>query len=229
MKLCKWEDLPDSMQTDAVLPYYEVLSKKNTSLFIKRAFDIFAGSVLLILFSPLFLIVSVMIALDSKGGVFYKQERITQYAKPFQMYKFRTMVANADKKGLLTTNNDPRITKVGRFIRRVRIDEIPQLLNIIKGEMTFVATRPEVKKYVLRYTPEMMATLLIPAGVTSEASVMYKDEHELLKDYENADDIYISRVLPEKMSYNLKSLISFSLLGEIKTIVKTIGIMFGAK
>ncbi len=224
--LCKWEELPDNMRTDAVLPYYNTLDKKRISLCIKRAFDLFAGLILLILLFPLFLIIAFFIAADSNGGVFFKQVRITRYGREFNMYKFRTMVPNADKSGLLTTKNDSRITIVGHFLRKTRLDELPQLLNIIKGDMTFVGTRPEVGKYVKQYTNEMAATLLMPAGVTSEAAVMYKDEDALLENAQNADEIYMTKVLPAKMVYNLESLRHFNLLSELKTVLKTVFVVF---
>ena len=186
--LRKWEDLPKMMQTEAVRPYYEYLNKRRGSLLLKRMFDIVVSTVLLILVSPILVILSVMIVADSKGGVFYRQERVTQYGRVFRIFKFRTMVANADKIGTqVTVQNDNRITKVGEKLRKYRLDELPQLFNILMGDMTLVGTRPESTHYVEHYTPEMYATLLLPAWVTSEASIRYKDEAELLKNAEDAD------------------------------------------
>ena len=176
---------------------------------------------MLVILSPLLLIISILIVTDSKGGVFYRQERVTQYGKKFKIFKFRTMVANADKIGTqVTVSNDNRITKIGAMIRKYRIDEIPQLLNILAGDMSLVGTRPESVHYVKHYTPEMMATLLLPAGVTSETSILYKDEAELLDKADDVDKVYIEKILPEKMKYNLESIKKFSFIREIETMIK---------
>lgn len=223
--LRKWEELPTFMQTEEVRPYYEKLSRKWFSLFVKRIFDFAVSSVMLVILSPALLVLAVMIKKDSEGPVFYRQERITQYGRKFRIYKFRTMVINADKIGsLVTVGEDPRITKMGKKLRGCRLDELPQLINIWKGEMTFVGTRPEVEKYVKKYTPEMMATLLLPAGVTSEASIQYKDEDKLLADVsgEDADRVYIEKILPEKMKWNLEEIRKFGFFREIGTMVKTV-------
>lgn len=223
--LRKWEELPTFMQTEEVRPYYEKLSRKWFSLFVKRIFDFAVSSVMLVILSPALLVLAVMIKKDSEGPVFYRQERITQYGRKFRIYKFRTMVINADKIGsLVTVGEDPRITKIGKRLRGCRLDELPQLINIWKGEMTFVGTRPEVEKYVKKYTPEMMATLLLPAGVTSEASIQYKDEDKLLADVsgEDADRVYVEKILPEKMKWNLDEIKKFGFFREIGTMVKTV-------
>ncbi len=223
MLIKKWEKLPAKMQTEAVRPYYERLRKKNFSLFFKRVFDIFVSTIMLLLLSPLFLILAIAIKIDSRGPVFFRQERVTQYGKTFRIFKFRTMVNNADKMGTqVTVSNDMRITKVGKFIRKCRLDEVSQLIDVWRGTMSFVGTRPEVPKYVERYTDEMLATLLLPAGVTSEASIKFKDEDELLKDAENADDVYVEAVLPKKMEYNLQSLKKQGFWRDIGTMFKTV-------
>lgn len=223
MLVKKWEKLPENMRTAAVRPYYEKLRKKNFSLFFKRVFDIFVSSIMLLLLSPLFLVLAIAIKIDSRGPVFFRQERVTQYGKTFRIFKFRTMVNNADKMGSqVTVSNDMRITKVGKFIRKCRLDEVSQLIDVWRGTMSFVGTRPEVKKYVDRYTDEMMATLLLPAGVTSEASIKFKDEDELLKDAENVDDVYVETVLPKKMEYNLQSLEKYGFWRDIGTMFKTV-------
>lgn len=220
--LKKWDKLPEFMKIDEVKPYYDILSKKKFSLFVKRVFDITVALIMLIIFSPLIIVVSILIACGSKGGVFYRQERVTKYGKIFRIHKFRTMVANADKVGsLVTTAQDNRITGIGKVLRKLRIDEVPQLFDIIAGNMTFVGTRPEVKKYVDNYTPEMIATLLLPAGLTSEASVRYKDEAELLDNAEDVDKVYVEQVLPAKMKYNLESIKSFGFFKDIGTMFKT--------
>ena len=197
MILLKWEDLPDQLRTEAVRPYYDILKKKQGSLLVKRVFDIVVSALMLVIISPVFLILAIAIKLDSPGPVFYRQERVTRYGKRFRIFKFRTMVSNADKIGTqVTVGNDSRITRVGKLIRKCRLDEVSQLIDIFRGTMTFVGTRPEVPKYVAAYTPEMMATLLLPAGVTSLASIMYKDEDQLLSVAADVDKTYVEEVLP---------------------------------
>lgn len=211
------------MQTEAVKPYYEILQKKQISLIFKRSFDIVVSLIMLLILSPVFLVLAIAIKLDSKGPVFYRQVRVTQYGKEFRIFKFRTMVNNADKIGSqVTVGGDNRITRVGKVIRECRLDEIGQLLNILGGSMTFVGTRPEVPKYVEKYTPEMWATLLLPAGVTSEASIRYKDEAALLDAAEDVDATYIQDVLPGKMKYNLRSIQEYSFFKDIKTMFQTV-------
>lgn len=223
MRMISWEKLPQQMQTEAVKPYYEILQKKQVSLIFKRSFDIVVSVIMLLILSPVFLVLAIAIKLDSKGPVFYRQVRVTQYGKEFRIFKFRTMVNNADKIGSqVTVGGDSRITRVGQVIRDCRLDEIGQLLNILGGSMTFVGTRPEVPKYVEKYTPEMWATLLLPAGVTSEASIRYKDEAALLDAAEDVDAIYIQDVLPGKMKYNLRSIQEYSFFKDIKTMFQTV-------
>lgn len=212
MRMISWEKLPPQMQTEAVKPYYEILQKKQIGLILKRLFDIVVSLIMLLILSPVFLILAIAIKLDTEGPVFYRQVRVTQYGKEFRIFKFRTMVNNADRIGSqVTVGGDSRITRVGKVIRECRLDEIGQLLNILGGSMTFVGTRPEVPKYVEKYTPEMWATLLLPAGVTSEASIRYKDEAALLDAAEDVDATYIQDVLPGKMKYNLLELKKFRL------------------
>ena len=227
MSIKSWDELPQNMKNQSVKDYYEQLSKKRFSLILKRLFDLFASLILLILLSPVFIVLAVWIKLDSKGPVFYRQERITQYGRVFRIFKFRTMVSNADQIGsLVTVGNDSRITRVGSKIRKCRLDEIPQLINILLGDMSFVGTRPEVKKYVDAYTDEMMATLLLPAGVTSLASIHYKDEDEILSsmvdENHSVDDVYIHTILPEKMKYNLEYLKDFNVVKDVILCIKTI-------
>lgn len=223
MILRKWEDLPEYMQTPEVKEYYDILLKKEKSLILKRIFDIVVSLIMLIILSPVFIVLAIAIKLDSKGPVFYRQVRVTQYGKEFKIHKFRSMVNNADLIGAqVTVSNDSRVTKVGEFIRKYRLDEISQLIDILQGNMTFVGTRPEVPKYVAHYTPEMMATLLLPAGVTSLASIKYKDEAALLDSAEDPDDVYINKILPEKMEYNFDATKSVSFFGDIKTMIMTV-------
>lgn len=228
MQFREWNEIPEFMRNEKVRKYYSRLKKKRFSLLLKRFFDVALSVILLIVLFPIFLLVSVWIKIDSPGPAFYRQERVTQFGKIFRIFKFRTMVVDADQKGsLVTKQNDIRITKVGEKIRKYRIDEIPQLLNILTGDMSFVGTRPEVPKYVSAYTDEMKATLLLPAGVTSEASILFKNEEKLLNDEENIDTIYVNEVLPGKMYYNLKSIEQFSFLRDIKTMFKTVSAVIG--
>ena len=221
MLLRKWENLPETMQTDEVRKYYDILKEKRVSLFFKRVFDIVVSLILLLLFSPLFLVLAVAIRIDSPGPVFYRQVRVTQYGRRFRIFKFRSMVQNADRGSLVTVKGDARITRVGKFVRKCRLDEVSQLLNVLIGDMTFVGTRPEVPKYTEQYTKEMMATLLLPAGVTSLASIYYKDEALLLDAAEDPDRIYVEQVLPAKMRYNLRDMEKFSFLRDIKIMFMT--------
>ena len=227
MILKKWENLPAEMQTEEVRKYYDILSKKRFSLFLKRCFDIVVSLMLLTILFPVFLILAIAIKLDSRGPVFYRQTRVTQYNKKFRIFKFRSMVQNADKGSQVTLSNDMRVTRVGKFVRKFRLDEISQLIDVLRGKMTFVGTRPEVPKYTEQYTPEMMATLLLPAGVTSLASIYYKDEAELLDAAEDTDKVYVEEVLPGKMYYNLKAIEKFSFWGDIKVMFMTVFAVLG--
>ena len=228
MILKKWEEQPPELHTDAVRPYYDILKKKQAALFCKRIFDIAVSAVMLVVLSPVFLLLAIAIRLDSPGPVFFRQVRVTQYGKEFRIFKFRSMVNNADKLGSqVTVSGDSRVTRVGRLIRSCRLDELCQLIDIFRGTMTFVGTRPEVPKYVSAYTDEMMATLLLPAGVTSEASILYKDESELLDKADNVDEVYIRDVLPEKMRYNLRAIEKFSFFSDIRTMLRTVFAVLG--
>ena len=227
MKLIKWDELPDNMKNNEVRYYYEILIKKKTHLLYKRIFDLILALILLIVLSPIMLVVSLAIKLTDRGPVFYRQVRVTQYGKEFKIFKFRTMVMNADKIGTqVTVGDDPRITKIGKKIRKLRLDEIPQLLNVICGDMSFVGTRPEVVKYVEKYTNEMLATLLLPAGITSKASIKFKDEDKILEIANNVDKAYIEEVLPKKMYFNLNSIKEFTFHSEIKVLVETVLAVF---
>lgn len=218
----KWGELPKSMQTEAVKTYYDILNQCRTSLRIKRIFDIVLSILLIILLMPFLILISIIIKSDSKGPVFFRQTRVTQYGRKFRIFKFRTMVNDAESLGAqVTTDHDARVTRCGEVLRKYRLDEFPQLFNILSGDMTFVGTRPEVVKYVQHYTDEMKATLLLPAGITSIASITYKDEAKLLSSAENADEVYINKVLPEKMEYNLMAIRDFSFCQDIKTMILT--------
>ncbi len=226
--LTSWEKLPDQMRTPEVRPYYDILKKKRFSLLIKRLFDLFAAIILLILLFFPMLIIALWIKTDSEGPVFYRQERVTKDGKHFRIHKFRTMVTNADRIGsTVTVNNDKRITKVGAKLRNLRLDELPQLLDVLSGDMSFVGTRPEAVKYVDQYDPEYFATLLVPAGITSEASIRYKDENKLLSLADDVDRVYLKQVLPEKMKWNLEELRRFHLLRELGTMFRTVAAVCG--
>lgn len=230
----KWDDIPKFMKNKKVKEYYDILKKRKFSLFVKRTFDIFASFIGLIVLSPFLLIISIAIKIDSKGPVFFRQERVTTYNKTFKIFKFRTMVQNADKIGtLVTVGRDPRITRVGAFLRKLRLDEFPQLINILIGDMSFIGTRPEVRKYVDKYTDEMKATLLMKAGVTSYTSIIFKDEAEIMEKFidkkHDADDVYVNKVLPIKMKTNLEYVKKFNFFYDIKIAIYTVLAVLGLK
>lgn len=217
-----WNKLPTELQLDEIKPYYDILKKKKLSRFFMRMFDIFASFIPLLILSIFFIIIAIIIKLTSKGPVFYRQVRVTKYNKDFRIFKFRTMVVGADKGSLVTTKNDNRITKIGKFLRKTKLDELPQLINVFLGQMTFVGTRPEVRKYVDQYSNEMMATLLLPAGITSSASIKYKDEASLIETATDVDKVYVEQILPDKMKYNLEDIKKYNFFREIGLIFKTI-------
>ena len=228
MRFKEWDELPKYMRTPEVRPYWEILSKKRSELALKRAFDLTVACIMLIVLAIPMLAIAVWIKLDSNGPVFYRQERITTYGRKFRIHKFRTMVSDADKIGTaVTVGNDSRITRVGSKLRHLRLDELPQLLDVISGDMSFVGTRPEAVKYVRKYKPEFMATLLMPAGITSEASIRYKDEDKLLSSADDVDMVYVEQVLPGKMKWNLNSVARFSFAREILTMIRTVFAVLG--
>lgn len=227
MILQNYEKLSKNIKNEKVKEYYDIIAKKKFSLLMKRVFDIFLSLVLLIILSPILIILAILIKFDSKGPVFYRQERVTTNGKIFKIFKFRTMIQDADKRGaLITGKQDSRITRIGNKIRKSRLDELPQLINILKGEMSFVGTRPEVKKYVDMYTDEMKATLLMPAGVTSMASIKFKDEDEIIskqtKKGKTVDEAYVNDILPEKMKWNLEYIKKFSIFEDFKICIETV-------
>lgn len=227
MILKEFKELPKEMQNDSVLKYYDILKQKKIMLLLKRFLDFIGSLILLILLSPILIILAILIKIDSKGPVFYRQERLTTNGKIFKIFKFRTMIQDADKRGaLITGKQDSRITRIGNKIRKCRLDELPQLINILKGEMSFVGTRPEVKKYVDMYTDEMKATLLMPAGVTSMASIKFKDEDEIIskqtKSGKTVDEAYVNDILPEKMKWNLEYIKKFSIFEDLKICIETV-------
>ena len=226
--LKKWKDLPDFMQVNEVRPYWEILNQKRLLLVIKRVFDIFFSLFLFAILLIPMLIICVWVKLDSEGPILYRQERVTTYGKHFRIHKFRTMVRNAEQVGTsVTVGEDPRITSAGRKLRRLRLDELPQVLDVLSGNMSFVGTRPEAVKYVEKYEPEYYATLLLPAGVTSEASIRFKDEEKLLNNADDADRVYLEDILPIKMKWNLESIKRFRITRELKTMLRTVTAVFG--
>lgn len=223
-----WEELPDFMRVPEVRPYYDVLKKKQVSLLLKRVFDFITAILLFFILAIPMAMIAIWIKLDSEGPVFYRQERVTTYGKYFRIHKFRTMVNNADKIGTaVTVSGDARITKVGQKLRDLRLDELPQVFDVLAGNMSFVGTRPEAVKYVEQYRPEYYATLLMPAGITSEAAIRYKDEAKLLDAADNVDKVYVEQVLPEKMKWNLETIQYFSVLKDIATMFRTVFAVLG--
>ena len=216
------------MRIPEVRPYWEALYKRRRQLLLKRGFDFVMAFILLVLLAVPMAVIAILIKLDSDGSVFYRQERITTYGKRFHIHKFRTMVNNADKIGTtVTVGNDARITKMGGKLRRLRLDELPQVIDVLQGNMSFVGTRPEAVKYVEQYEPAYYATLLMPAGITSEASIRYKDEDKLLDAADDVDQVYMKQILPAKMMWNLESVRRFRFLREILTMFRTVLAVLG--
>lgn len=223
-----WEELPDYMRVPEVRPYYDILKERKLSLLVKRVFDFVAAVILLLILAIPMAVIAVCVKADSEGPVFYRQERVTTYGKHFRIHKFRTMVSNAERIGsTVTVSNDSRITRVGSKLRRLRLDELPQVFDVLEGNMSFVGTRPEAVKYVEQYRPEYYATLLLPAGITSEASIRYKDEDRLLNAADDVDRVYVEQVLPEKMKWNLESIRRFRFLRDILTMFRTVAAVLG--
>lgn len=224
----KWEDLPPEMQSEEIRPYYEALNKKRVSLFFKRVFDVVLSGLLLVILSPIMLFLSIAIKIDSPGPVFYRQVRVTQYGRKFRIHKFRSMCDGADKKGtLVTVGNDDRVTRVGKLVRKCRLDEIAQLIDVLKGDMTLVGVRPEVVKYVEKYQQEWNATFLLPAGITNLTCIYFKDEDEILAGVDDADKVYVEEILPIKMKWNLKGIKEFSFGKDVKLIFMTFFAVLG--
>lgn len=222
-----FRQLPERFQNEQVRPYYDLLRKKAAARVFKRIFDIIIALLLLsVLWVPIVVLI-VMVKVDSKGPAFFLQERVTTYGRRFKIIKFRTMVTDAESLGdKVTTDDDSRVTNLGRTLRKYRLDELPQVFNVLSGTMSIVGTRPEVPQYVEQYEDEYYATLLLPAGITSLASIMYKDEETLLKEGCDVDDTYIHVLLPEKMKYNLQYIKDFSVLSDFKLMFKTVKEVF---
>ncbi|PNQ73024.1 glycosyl transferase [Hanstruepera neustonica] len=190
---------------------------------IKRSFDIVFSSLGLILFLPLLLIIAFLIKLESQGPIFFRQSRVGKNNRDFKIFKFRTMFIGSDKKGLLTVGNrDPRVTKVGYFLRKYKLDELPQLINVLLGNMSFVGPRPEVRHYVNFYSESDLKILSVKPGITDYASIHFRNEVELLRESENPEKFYIEHILPDKIALNKKYIEQNSLLTDIKIIFKTL-------
>ncbi len=218
-----YQVLPGTMRNETVEKYFAILQSHRFGMAAKRVFDIVVSILILILSSPFFLLLSIGIKLDSKGPVFYRQVRVGRYNQDFKIFKFRTMVQNADKIGLqITTDNDPRITRMGRLIRKCRLDEFSQLLNVLSGTMSLVGPRPEVRKYVDVYKPEYMATLLVRPGITATSSIAFRNEDELLNAGGDPEQIYVDQILPPKMELNLEYLKRISVFQDIKIMFQTV-------
>lgn len=227
MRMPEYSKLPEEFQCVEVKAYYDILKSKTASLVFKRIFDFVTAFILMLFLLLPMAVIAVLIKTTSKGPVIYKQVRVTAFNKNFRIWKFRTMRTDADAKGeLLTVGEDDRITKVGKFLRKFRLDELPQIFHVLSGKMSIVGTRPEVPKFTTQYTKEMMATLLLPAGVTSLASIKFKDEAELLEKADNVDKAYVEVILPEKMKYNLEYIEKFSFKADFRLIFKTVAEVF---
>ncbi len=189
---------------------------------MKRVFDIFVSLFVLVIFSPIFLFIGILILIDSRGGVFYWQNRIGKNSIPFKMCKFRTMATGSDKKGLLTIGNkDSRVTKIGNFLRKYKLDEFPQFWNVLKGEMSIVGPRPEVDKYVQLYNDLQKKVLDVKPGITDYASFDFIDEGTLLSKSDNPEKTYIEEILPEKLELSLAYIKEQSFMTDLKIIYRT--------
>lgn len=219
--------LPKEMQTDEILKYYDILAKKKLALLIKQIFDRVLAFILLIILSPVLIVLAIIIKCTSKGPVMFRQKRVGRYLKPFNIWKFRTMRIDSEKLGQITVGSrDPRITNIGWFLRKYRLDELPQLLNILAGQMSFVGARPEVPKYVEQYSGAMAATLLIRPGVTGYASIRFKNENELLGEEDDPERAYVEKILPIKMGLDLEYVEELGIITDIKTMLETVKAVF---
>lgn len=199
------------------------LAKKKGSLALKRALDIVLSLLGVICLSPVLLLCALAVVLDSPGGVFYRQTRVGRGGKEFRIFKFRTMVSDADKRGLLiTVGADARITRVGRVLRKAKLDELPQLLNVLKGDMSFVGPRPEVPRYVALYTPAQRNVLAVRPGITDYASLAYRNENDLLRGADDPERIYIEEIMPKKLELNRRYIENIGVLTDIRLIISTV-------
>lgn len=227
MLLKPYDSLPECMKNDDIKAYYDILKKRTGTLIFKRAFDIVFSLGAIVVLSPIMLVTAIVVKTTSKGPVLYRQTRVGRYNKDFKILKFRTMIADADKIGpQVTSGSDDRITLPGKFLRKFRLDEFPQMFNILKGDMSLLGTRPEVRKYVEYYTPEMMSVLLLPPGMFGTSSYKFRDESDMLKDAEDPEKTYIEEILPVKMAINLEYTRNLSFLNEIKTLLMGVVCLF---
>lgn len=220
-----WSKLPLEFRTYEVEKYYIILKKKVFYRFVKRLFDLSFSFILIVLLTLPMLIISFIVFVTSKGGSFFCQKRIGRYGKPFKIIKFRTMTINSETKSHVTIKDDPRVTRVGRFLRKTHLDELPQLFNVFVGQMSFVGTRPEVCFYYEKYEKTWFATLLMRPGITSTASLKFRDESKLISDV-GTDDAYSKQILPEKMQYNLEDVSKANIWREIKIMFLTFLLIF---
>ncbi|MBR0072557.1 MAG: sugar transferase [Bacteroidales bacterium] len=194
---------------------------------MKRFFDIVFSFLGLLLLSPLFIVLAVWIKCDSRGPVFYRQVRVGRHNRDFRIFKFRSMRVGSDKGSLVTIGGrDPRVTRSGYYIRKFKLDELPQLINVLTGDMSFVGPRPEVRKYVDMYTPEQLHVLDVRPGITDLASILYRNENDLLATADDPERFYIETVMPDKLRINLQYVQNHSLWGDIKLIFKTLSVVF---
>ena len=199
------------------------LKKKRASLALKRAMDIVLSAGGIAVLSPVLLLIALAIVIDSRGGVFYRQVRVGRNGREFRIFKFRTMVSDADKRGLLiTVGADSRITRVGKILRKTKLDELAQLFNVLKGDMSFVGPRPEVPRYVAMYTPAQRNVLLVRPGITDYASVAYRDENDLLAGADDPERVYIEEIMPAKLELNRQYLSQIGVLTDLKLIFSTV-------
>lgn len=209
--MLSWEEIEASLQ------------KKKASLALKRAMDIVLSAFGIAVLSPVLLVIALAIVIDSKGGVFYRQVRVGKDGKEFRIFKFRTMISDADKRGLLiTVGADSRITRVGKILRKTKLDELAQLFNVFIGDMSFVGPRPEVPRYVAMYTPAQRNVLLVRPGITDYASVAYRDENDLLEGASDPERVYIEEIMPAKLELNRQYLSSIGVWTDIKLIFATV-------
>ncbi|WP_245365475.1 sugar transferase [Chryseobacterium scophthalmum] len=190
---------------------------------MKRIFDIISSIIGLIALSPIFLVLALWIKFDSKGPVFYRQIRVGKKGEDFKIFKFRSMRQGSDKKGLITVGGrDPRVTKSGFYIRKYKLDEFPQLINVLIGDMSIVGPRPEVRKYVNLYTVDQLKVLSVKPGITDIASIKYRNENEILENAQDPDKMYVEVIMPDKLKYNLEYISKQSIIFDLKLIFLTI-------
>lgn len=200
-----------------------LLDQKRVQLILKRFFDIIVSLIGLVILCPLLLLLAIIIKIDSNGPVFFTQVRIGREGREFKIFKFRTMVVDAEKQGMqITVGKDKRITKSGHFLRKTKLDELPQLINVIKGDMSFVGPRPEVPKYVALYDKQQRKILKVRPGITDLASIEYRDENTLLGKSNNPEGTYIEEIMPRKINLNIEYLSKMSVVYDIQLILKTI-------